>query len=81
MQLENIFDVMDIYLWLSYRFPDMFPDAESVRKAQSELDKLIQQGVEQLTRLVNESTKITTIVNVNDTRPTKSNYYDAQACL
>lgn len=43
---------MDLYLWLSYRFMDLFPDAASVRTAQKELDEIIQQGVFQITRLL-----------------------------
>lgn len=43
---------MDLYLWLSYRFTDLFPDAASVRAAQRELDEIIQQGVFQITRLL-----------------------------
>lgn len=54
-QLENIFDVMDIYLWLSYRFIDMFPHADKIRSAQTQLDDLIQQGVAQITKLIKES--------------------------
>lgn len=55
IQLENIFDVMDIYLWLSYRFVDMFPHGDKIRSAQAQLDDLIQQGVAQITRLIKES--------------------------
>lgn len=56
MQLENIFDVMDIYLWLSYRFVDMFPQGEQIRSAQAQLDKLIQEGVAQITKLIKDET-------------------------
>lgn len=52
MHLEAIFDVMDLYLWLSYRFTDIFPEAAAVRAAQAELDEVIQQGVFQITRLL-----------------------------
>lgn len=52
VQLEAIFDVMDLYLWLSYRFPDMFPQAHVVKEAQKELDGLIQKGVMKITRLL-----------------------------
>ncbi|XP_034487891.1 ATP-dependent RNA helicase SUV3 homolog, mitochondrial [Drosophila innubila] len=52
VHLEAVFDVMDLYLWLSYRFMDIFPDAASVREAQKELDEIIQQGVFQITRLL-----------------------------
>lgn len=46
---------MDIYLWLSYRFVDMFPHGDKIRSAQAQLDDLIQQGVAQITRLIKES--------------------------
>ncbi|XP_017081726.1 ATP-dependent RNA helicase SUV3 homolog, mitochondrial isoform X2 [Drosophila eugracilis] len=52
VHLEAVFDVMDLYLWLSYRFMDLFPDATNVREAQKELDGIIQQGVFQITRLL-----------------------------
>lgn len=64
IHLENIFDVMDIYLWLSYRFIDMFPHGDRIRAAQTQLDDLIQQGVAQITRLIKES---------NDNIPEQSN--------
>ncbi|KAH8292151.1 hypothetical protein KR054_006321 [Drosophila jambulina] len=52
VHLEAVFDVMDLYLWLSYRFMDLFPEAAHVREAQKELDEIIQQGVFQITRLL-----------------------------
>ncbi|XP_013113540.2 ATP-dependent RNA helicase SUV3 homolog, mitochondrial [Stomoxys calcitrans] len=52
VHLEAVFDVMDLYLWLSYRFMDIFPEAASVRAAQAELDEIIQQGVFQITKLL-----------------------------
>ncbi|XP_001359616.3 ATP-dependent RNA helicase SUV3 homolog, mitochondrial [Drosophila pseudoobscura] len=52
VHLESVFDVMDLYLWLSYRFMDLFPEAGNVREAQKELDEIIQQGVFQITRLL-----------------------------
>lgn len=36
----------------SYRFMDMFPDTAMVREIQQELDKVIQQGVRSITRLI-----------------------------
>ncbi|CAN8025129.1 unnamed protein product [Ixodes persulcatus] len=50
--LEGVFDVLDLYLWLSYRFTDLFPDAEAVRGMQRELDLVIQQGVLSMTQLL-----------------------------
>lgn len=55
VQLEAVFDVMDLYLWLSYRFVELFPHAAAVRQTQTELDALIQQGVFQITRLLKNS--------------------------
>lgn len=55
VQLESVFDVLDLYLWLSYRFIDLLPDAHLVRDAQKELDDLIQQGVFQITKLLKNS--------------------------
>lgn len=55
IQLENIFDVMDIYLWLRYRFIDMYPHYEKIRSAQGQLDDLIKEGVAQITKLIQET--------------------------
>ncbi|GBM01033.1 ATP-dependent RNA helicase SUV3, mitochondrial [Araneus ventricosus] len=49
---EAVFDVLDLYLWLSYRFPDLFPDVQAVRKIQRQLDEIIQQGVFNITHLL-----------------------------
>lgn len=39
-------------MWFSYRFVEMFPDATKVKSAQLELDKLIQDGVQRLTKIL-----------------------------
>uniref|UniRef100_A0AAY5F3Y5 ATP-dependent RNA helicase SUPV3L1, mitochondrial n=1 Tax=Electrophorus electricus TaxID=8005 RepID=A0AAY5F3Y5_ELEEL len=52
VHLEAVHDVLDLYLWLSYRFMDMFPDANLVREIQQELDIIIQTGVRNITRLI-----------------------------
>uniref|UniRef100_A0A671EJW1 ATP-dependent RNA helicase SUPV3L1, mitochondrial n=1 Tax=Rhinolophus ferrumequinum TaxID=59479 RepID=A0A671EJW1_RHIFE len=52
MDLEAVHDVLDLYLWLSYRFIDMFPDASLVRDLQKELDGIIQDGVHNITKLI-----------------------------
>ncbi|XP_003703698.1 suv3 RNA helicase [Megachile rotundata] len=51
VRLEAVFDVLDVYLWLSYRMPDMFPDTDGVRNLQKELDKTIEEGVRVIARL------------------------------
>lgn len=52
MDLEAVHDVFDLYLWLSYRFIDMFPDSSFVRSLQKELDVIIQEGVHNITKLI-----------------------------
>ncbi|KAM4596254.1 ATP-dependent RNA helicase SUPV3L1, mitochondrial [Fundulus diaphanus] len=52
VHLEAVHDVLDLYLWLSYRFMDMFPDTAGIRGIQRELDDIIQQGVRNITRLI-----------------------------
>ncbi|XP_037089380.1 LOW QUALITY PROTEIN: ATP-dependent RNA helicase SUV3 homolog, mitochondrial-like [Pollicipes pollicipes] len=52
VHLEHVFDVLDIYLWLSCRFPDLFPAAAEVREMRSELDATIQEGVASIVRLL-----------------------------
>ncbi|XP_045488047.1 ATP-dependent RNA helicase SUV3 homolog, mitochondrial [Pieris rapae] len=55
VHLEAVFDVLELYLWLSYRFPDLFPDVKLVREMEAELDAIIQQGIFQITRLLRNS--------------------------
>ena len=55
IHLEQVFDVLDLYLWLSYRFPDIFPDQEPVRDMQRGLDSIIQSGVVQIVKLLKEA--------------------------
>uniref|UniRef100_A0A8C4ELK0 ATP-dependent RNA helicase SUPV3L1, mitochondrial n=1 Tax=Dicentrarchus labrax TaxID=13489 RepID=A0A8C4ELK0_DICLA len=52
VHLEAVHDVLDLYLWLSYRFMDMFPDTVMVRAIQQKLDQIIQEGVRNITRLI-----------------------------
>uniref|UniRef100_A0A8D2AN81 ATP-dependent RNA helicase SUPV3L1, mitochondrial n=1 Tax=Sciurus vulgaris TaxID=55149 RepID=A0A8D2AN81_SCIVU len=52
MDLEAVHEVLDLYLWLSYRFMDMFPDASLIRDLQKELDGIIQDGVHNITKLI-----------------------------
>lgn len=52
VHLEAVFDVLDLYLWLSYRFVDLFPDADVVRDVQKELDALIEEGIVKLMTLL-----------------------------
>lgn len=66
VHLEAVHDVLDLYLWLSYRFMDMFPDTAEVREIQRELDDIIQQGVLNITRLIRATDP--TITNPSQTQ-------------
>ncbi|MGH0139086.1 UNVERIFIED_CONTAM: hypothetical protein FKN15_022484 [Acipenser sinensis] len=55
VHLEAVHLTLDLYLWLSYRFMDMFPDANLIRDIQKELDNIIQLGVRNTTRLIRAS--------------------------
>ncbi|XP_072321212.1 ATP-dependent RNA helicase SUPV3L1, mitochondrial [Eucyclogobius newberryi] len=55
VHLEAVHDVLDLYLWLSYRFMDMFPDTLLIRQIQKDLDQIIQEGVRNITRLIRAS--------------------------
>ncbi|XP_074642459.1 ATP-dependent RNA helicase SUPV3L1, mitochondrial-like isoform X2 [Tubulanus polymorphus] len=59
VHLEGVFDVMDLYLWLSYRFSDMFPDTDHVREMQKQLDNIIQEGVINITKLLKKGNTLT----------------------
>ena len=49
-------DSGSLFLFLcSYRFQDLFPDADVLRGIQKELDKIIQKGVFNITRLLKNS--------------------------
>uniref|UniRef100_A0A7E4ZPZ0 ATP-dependent RNA helicase SUV3 homolog, mitochondrial n=1 Tax=Panagrellus redivivus TaxID=6233 RepID=A0A7E4ZPZ0_PANRE len=48
MHLEQVYDIVDAYLWLSLRMMDAFPDEELVRGMERDLDELIQDGVDRL---------------------------------
>lgn len=52
VHLEAVHDVFDLYLWLSYRFEDMFPDVDIVRQVQVELDSVIEEGVSNIVMLL-----------------------------
>ncbi|KAM8924467.1 ATP-dependent RNA helicase SUPV3L1, mitochondrial [Pelodytes ibericus] len=58
MHLETVHDILDLYLWLSYRFMDMFPDANLVRQIQRELDSIIRMGVYNITKLIRASVQL-----------------------
>uniref|UniRef100_A0A8C5NY37 ATP-dependent RNA helicase SUPV3L1, mitochondrial n=1 Tax=Jaculus jaculus TaxID=51337 RepID=A0A8C5NY37_JACJA len=81
MDLEAVHDVFDLYLWLSYRFMDMFPDASLVRELQKELDAIIQGGVHNITKLIktSETRKLLNLENLPGSQPCLSGTSKSQA--
>ncbi|CAF0933042.1 unnamed protein product [Adineta steineri] len=54
VHLEEVFDCFDLYLWLSSRYSNMFPDRESVHRIQVELDQIIHCGVQNIVKLAHQ---------------------------
>jgi len=52
VHLEAVHDTFDLYLWLSYRFPDVFTCVDIVRQVQEELDTVIEDGVNNIVNLL-----------------------------
>ncbi|XP_076249132.1 suv3 RNA helicase isoform X2 [Calliopsis andreniformis] len=76
VHLEAVFDVFDIYLWLSFRFMDLFPDGNSVREIQQDLDKVIEKGVQKLGILFQKSkTGTSEETNLNSKAEFRSDKY------
>ena len=46
--MEQIYDIIEAYLWLCYRMPEAFPDEIMVREMEKQMDVLIQEGVDRL---------------------------------
>ncbi|XP_015429514.1 PREDICTED: ATP-dependent RNA helicase SUV3 homolog, mitochondrial [Dufourea novaeangliae] len=83
VHLEAVFDVLDIYLWFSYRFTDLFPDGSAVREIQQELDKIIEIGVKKLKILFQQSDEQTDQdrTNITECQTERSIYRDSADTL
>lgn len=64
IHLENVFDVLDLYLWLGFRFPLVFAHATEVIQLRSELEQLIFNGVRKLLSKESSHQRLTT-KNIN----------------
>ncbi|KAK5974825.1 Helicase C-terminal domain-containing protein [Trichostrongylus colubriformis] len=53
--LEKVYEVLDTYLWLSLRFPDMLPDEVAVRDACRQVDEMLQISVENILQILDNS--------------------------
>uniref|UniRef100_A0AC35UBG9 RNA helicase n=1 Tax=Rhabditophanes sp. KR3021 TaxID=114890 RepID=A0AC35UBG9_9BILA len=45
----DVFQIIELYLWLSYRFSDMFPDYTEVRQLELEANDLMQEALKKIT--------------------------------
>ncbi|CAF4277930.1 unnamed protein product [Rotaria sp. Silwood2] len=63
VHLEEVFDCFDLYLWLSTRFSEMFPDKELVQNIQAELDRIIHSGVQNIAKLAQQTDHLENIKN------------------
>ena len=55
IHLENVFDVLDLYLWLGFRFPLIFCQSSEVIQLRLELEQVIYAGVKKLISKDNNS--------------------------
>lgn len=53
--LESVYDVFELYRWLSTRFPDMFPEPDQVTELQEKLDLVIYAGVRNIMKLLRKN--------------------------
>ena len=53
--LENVYDVLDLYLWLGHRFPDVFLYKEQIINMRVELESVISEGVTRLANIYKSS--------------------------
>ncbi|CAK9298760.1 unnamed protein product [Gordionus sp. m RMFG-2023] len=81
VHLEGVFDVLDMYLWLSYRFVDMFPDVAMIRDMQLELDAIIKIGVTNLTKLLCNSNGPSNVLSYDPDIPTQYKTSKSQRSL
>lgn len=51
------YEILDSYLWLSLRFPDMLPDEVEVRDANKLLDAVIEESIEQIISILENEDK------------------------
>lgn len=56
-ELEGVFDAFEVYLWLSYRFGDIFPEPNEMRALQKQLDAAILEGLSKIVNL-DKSTRV-----------------------
>ncbi|CAF1669477.1 unnamed protein product, partial [Adineta ricciae] len=81
VHLEEVFDCLDLYLWLSFRFPDMFPDKELIRGIQAELDQIIHAGVQHIVKLIHRTNRLEDAKDVAVTASTTEKTAEAVAAI
>jgi ATP-dependent RNA helicase SUPV3L1/SUV3 len=48
LHLESVFDTLDLYLWLSFRFPTIFSQPNEIAQMRIDLEMVIFKGIKQL---------------------------------
>ncbi|RNA39537.1 ATP-dependent RNA helicase mitochondrial, partial [Brachionus plicatilis] len=61
--LETVYDVLDLYLWLAYRFPDIFTYIDQVKQMRVELEQIIYEGVKNISVLNQSGNKTRHLIN------------------
>lgn len=61
--LETVYDVLDLYLWLAYRFPDIFTYIDQVKQMRVELEQIIYEGVKNISILNQSGNKSRHLIN------------------
>ncbi len=76
--LENVYDVLDLYLWLGHRFPEIFFYKEQVLNMRIELESVISEGVTRLANIYKSSNQLNSKYlksnQPKDNRSTNSQY-------
>ncbi|KAK0400191.1 hypothetical protein QR680_003397 [Steinernema hermaphroditum] len=71
-ELESDYDITDLYLWLSLRYPDMFPEGDEVRAFSRQIDEYIEHGVDNIIELLENSLRRKKPVSVQKTTQSKT---------
>jgi ATP-dependent RNA helicase SUPV3L1/SUV3 len=78
LSLIDKYDIIGLYLWYSFKFPNIFYERELVEEMRDELEAIIEAGAKSLNQVSNKNEKNLKIrnKNINNTRKkTKNNKY------
>ncbi|VDN07537.1 unnamed protein product [Thelazia callipaeda] len=58
LDMCKLYNLIDLYLWLSYKFPDMFPDREKVRHLGKLIESYINEALATISNLTSETNDV-----------------------